>query len=216
MNFEQARFNMVEQQIRTWNVLDTKVLGLLMKIKREDFVSAEYRNIALADSEIPLPGGQKMLCPRLEARLVQELCLDKKDKVLEIGTGSGYLTALLAKLTDFVYTVELNTINKQFALDNLTKCGIKNVSVLGVDGIHGLANKAPFDKICIGGSIETIPEDLKQQLKIGGLLIAICGREPIMQAVLIKKIAENQYKETKLFETWVEPLLNHTAPQFKF
>ena len=116
MDFTTARFNMVEQQIRPWNMFDERVLELLSTIKREDFVQEQYRNLALSDIEIPLPGGQKMLFPRMEARLLQELVLRKRDKVLEIGTGSGYVTALLAKMSDFVYSLEINSQNKQFAL----------------------------------------------------------------------------------------------------
>ena len=121
MDFTTARFNMVEQQIRPWNMFDERVLELLSTIKREDFVQEQYRNLALSDIEIPLPGAQKMLFPRMEARLLQELVLRKRDKVLEIGTGSGYVTALLAKMSDFVYSLEINSQNKQFALENLIK-----------------------------------------------------------------------------------------------
>jgi protein-L-isoaspartate(D-aspartate) O-methyltransferase len=127
MNVEQARFNMVEQQIRPWNVFDEKILSLLSQIKRENFVTEKYHNLAFSDIEIPLPGEQKMLFPRIEARLLQELQLNKKDKVLEIGTGSGYVTALISKMADFVYSVEINSQNKAFAQNNLTHVGIKNV-----------------------------------------------------------------------------------------
>ena len=216
LDFELARFNMVEQQVRPWNVFDEQVLSLLAQIKRENFVSAEYRNLALADLEIPLPGEQKMLFPRVEARLLQELNLTKKDKVLEIGTGSGYVSALLAKLVDFVYTLEINAENKQFALNNLTTAGIKNISLIEGDGIHGLAAKAPFDKIFIGGALTTINDDLKSQLKVGGRLVGIVGTNPLMHAILIEKLAENDYKQTQLFETLIDELVSPTADGFKF
>lgn len=216
MNFEQARFNMVEQQIRPWNMFDETVLGLLGKIKREEFTLPQYRNLALADVEIPLPGQQKMLCPRIEARLLQELHLTKTDKVLEIGTGSGYVTAILAKLTDFVYSLEINNQNKQFALKNLSQAGIKNVSLQEADGIQGLENKAPFDKIFVGGSLYTLTDRLKSQLKIGGRLVGIIGTSPIMHASVIVRTSATEYKQTQLFETYVTELISPTFAAFKF
>lgn len=216
MNFELARFNMVEQQIRPWNVFDEKILKLLGTVKREEFVQEQYRNLALSDVELPLPNGQKMLFPRMEARLLQELTLNKKDKVLEIGTGSGYVTALLAKLTDFVYSVEVDSLNKQFAIDNLVKAGIKNVSVIEADGINGLENKAPFDKIIVSGGVAHINDQLKKQLRVGGRMVAIVGKQPIMHATLIEKVGENEYKETKLFETSVDTLISNSTENFTF
>ncbi len=216
MNFELARFNMIEQQIRPWNMFDEKVLGLLSSIKREEFVEQPLRNLALSDIELPLPGEQKMLFPRIEARLLQELKLRKKDKVLEVGTGSGYVTALLAKLADFVYSLEINAQNKQFAIDNLTRAGIKNVSIIEADGMIGLENKAPFDKIFVGGAMAEISHELKKQLKVGGILVGIEGIAPIMHAVVIEKISDNEYKQTQLFETFVTPLSSAAPSGFKF
>ncbi len=214
MDFNLARFNMIEQQVRPWNVFDERILNLFATINREDFVLAEYRNLALSDIEIPLPGTQKMLFPRIEARLLQELQLKKKDKVLEIGTGSGYVTALIAKLADFVYSLEINPTNYKFAIENLTKVGIKNVSLVEIDGIHGYESKAQFDKIFIGGSIQEINITIKKQLKVGGLLVAVIGDAPIMQAVLIEKISDTEYKQTNLFETHVEQLVSNNTNQF--
>lgn len=214
MDFELARFNMVEQQIRPWKVFDENVMKLLGTIKRENFVQDNYRNLALSDIEIPLPGQQKMLFPRMEARLLQELKLSKKDKVLEIGAGSGYVTALLAKLTDFVYSVESDLNNKNFAINNLTKAGIKNVSVIEGDGSFGLEAKAPYDKIFIGGGVDSINDSFKKQLKVGGLLVAIVGSSIIKEAVLLEKVTENEFIETKLFETFVEQLVNNTHKSF--
>lgn len=216
MNFEQARFNMVEQQVRPWNVFDENVLAMLTNVKREEFVSPEYKAIAFSDVEIPLPGGQKMLFPRVEARMLQELNLSKKDKVLEIGTGSGYVTAMLGKLTDFVYSIEINTKNKEFAVSNLTKAGIKNVSIIEGDGLNGLAAKAPFDKILIGGSLPVIPQTLKQQLKVGGHMVAVIGTKPAMHAVHITRIAENEFIEKQIFETIIDELTGAHQNQFKF
>lgn len=208
MNFELARFNMVEQQIRPWDVFDKNVLTLLSKFKREDFISPEYANLAYSDIEIPLPCGQKMLSPKVEARLIQALDLHKKDKVLEIGTGSGYVTALLAKLADFVYSIEINPTNKQFAVENLTKAGIKNASIIEANGINGLPSKAPFNKILVAGSIDKVDEQLSKQLKMGGILVAIIGEEPTMHATVIKRISDNEYSQTVLFETCAERLIN--------
>ncbi|TXI91766.1 MAG: protein-L-isoaspartate O-methyltransferase [Neisseriales bacterium] len=216
MNFEQARFNMVEQQVRPWNVFDENVLAMLTNVKREEFVSPEYKAIAFSDVEIPLPGGQKMLFPRVEARMLQELNLSKKDKVLEIGTGSGYVTAMLGKLTDFVYSIEINAKNKEFAVSNLTKAGIKNVSIIEGDGLNGLAAKAPFDKILVGGSLPVIPQTLKQQLKVGGHMVAVIGTKPAMHAVHITRIAENEFIEKQIFETIIDELTGAHQNQFKF
>lgn len=216
MNFEQARFNLVEQQIRPWNVFDENILDLISQIKRENFVTAQYRDLALSDIEIPLPGEQKMLCPKIEARLLQGLNLTKKDKVLEIGTGSGYVTALLAKLADFVYSIEINATNKKFAGHNLTKAGIKNVSIIEGDGINGLPPKAPFDKIYVGGSLPEINDNLKDQLKVGGRLVGIIGKTPVMHAVVLEKTSENEFKQTQLFETVVDELINLNLKDFKF
>lgn len=216
MNFELARFNMVEQQIRPWSVFDEKVLNLLGSVKREDFTQPQYATLALSDIEIPLPGEQKMLFPRIEARLLQELKLNKSDKVLEIGTGSGYVTALLAKLTDFVYSIEINAENKQFAVNNLMKAGIKNVSIIEADGLFGMIAKAPYDKIFIGGAVKAIPETIKQQLAIGGSLVAVIGNAPIMEATLVRRVTETKFEEITLFETQLDHLISLSDNKFIF
>ena len=217
MNLNQARFNMVEQQIRPWNVFDDKLLTTELQLNRENFVKPEYRDLAYADIELPLPGGQKMLFPRIETRLLQELQLTKKDKVLEIGTGSGFVTAILAKLSDFVYSIEINDENRQFVINNLSRTGIKNVTVVAGDGNNGMSVKAPFDKIFVGGGVEKVSDLLLQQLAIGGKLVAICGKELIMHAMVIERRSEQNFITTTLFETTAE-LLND-APltnTFKF
>lgn len=217
MNLNQARFNMVEQQIRPWNVFDDKLLTTELQLNRENFVKPKYRDLAYADIELPLPGGQKMLFPRIETRLLQELQLTKKDKVLEIGTGSGFVTAILAKLSDFVYSIEINDENRQFAINNLSRTGIKNVTVVAGDGNNGMSVKAPFDKVFVGGGVEKVSDLLLQQLAIGGKLVAICGKELIMHAMVIERRSEQNFITTTLFETTAE-LLND-APltnTFKF
>jgi protein-L-isoaspartate(D-aspartate) O-methyltransferase len=201
---------MVEQQIRPWNLFDENILNLLHTLKRENFVTTELRNLALSDVELPLPGGLHMLFPRIEARLLQELQLKKTDKVLQIGTGSGYVTALLAKLTDFVYSIEINSQNYQFAVNNLANAGIKNISLIEGDGSKGLATKQPFDKIFIGASVGTVSQEIKQQLKIGGRLVAIEGTAPIMHAVVVTRISEHEFQHQQLFETKLEALINYS------
>ena len=197
-NMEQTRLNMVEQQIRPWDVFNQDILNIFMTLKRENFVPDVYRSIALSDVEIPLPGGGKMLFPRVEARLLQELNLDKHDKVLEIGTGSGYVTAILAKLSGFVYSIEIDETNKKLAMTNLTENGITNVSLNLGNGIDGMPAKAPYDKIFVGGALVEIPDSLKRQLKVGGKLVGFIGTEPIMHAIIIDKISETEFRQTTI------------------
>lgn len=216
MDIEQARFNMVEQQIRPCDIHNEALRELFFKLKREKFVPEQYKQLAFSDLGIPLPGGQKMLHPRIEAMLLQELSVTKTDKVLEIGTGSGYVTALLGRMADFVYSVEIDEKNKQLATQNLTYAGINNVSLIQGNAINGLADKSPFNKIFIGGGLVAIPDSIKQQLKIGGKLIGIVGHRPIMHAVLIERINENNYIQKQLFETDVEYLISENVEQFTF
>ena len=216
MNTEQARFNMIQQQIRPWDVLDPGVLELLSVVKREDFVPAEYRDLAFADVEIPMKAnatpGQKMLAPRVEARMLQELAIRNTDKVLEIGTGSGYMAALLAAKAEFVYSVEIDPELVDFARKNLQRAGVVNVSVDQGDGAHGWKLYAPYDVIVVSGSLPLLPEALLRQLKIGGRLVAIVGAEPSMEAQLVKRVDESAFSTVNLFETVVAPLLNASQP----
>ena len=168
MNIEQARFNMIEQQIRPWEVLDQDVLNLLAIVKRENFVPAAYRNIAFADLEIPLPGGERMLAPKIEARILQELAIHKGETVLEIGTGSGYMAALLAHRGRSVTTVEIAPELADFAKQNLAANGVTNVEVITGDGALGWNQGAPYDVICVSGGLPVIPQEFLEQLKIGG------------------------------------------------
>lgn len=215
-NIEQIRLNMVEQQIRTWDVFCPDILNIFLTLKRENFVPPGHKDIALSDIEIPLPGNQKMLFPRVEARLVQELNLNKNDKVLEIGTGSGFVTAILAKLSAFVYSIEVNEINKKLAMNNLTENGISNVSLTLGNGIEGLVAKAPYDKIFVGGALIEIPDNLKKQLKPGGKLVGFIGRHPIMHAIVMEKISDTEFKQKQLFETDISYLAGEHIQQFNF
>ena len=213
MDFTQARFNMVEQQIRPWHVSEPQLLILLNQLQRENFVPKDYKELAFSDIEIPLPNNQHMLFPRVEARLVQELQIQPQDRILEIGTGCGFVTALLAKLGKFVDTIEINEPNRHLATHNLKHAAISNIKIHagnGLDGIHG----SHFDKIFIGGGVHTIPQELINQLNINGRLVTICGQQPIMYATLIEKQNANFIRETKLFETSVEYLFSDTNNSF--
>jgi len=217
MNIEQARFNMIEQQIRPWDVLDPEVLELLHVVKRENFVPAAHKALAFADTEIPLPGGEMMLAPKIEARLLQDLGLKKHESVLEIGAGSGYLAALLAHKGRHVTAVELSPELKALAEKNLADNGVTNVSVELGNGAQGWTNGAPFDVIVVAGSLPVLPEALLQQLKVGGRLAVIIGQAPAMKAQLITRTGEAGYDTRTLFETNVKPLASALAPsQFKF
>ena len=208
MNYEQARFNMIEQQIRPWEVLDSQVLSLLAVVKREDFVPLAHKALAFADMEIPLvphaKPGQCMLAPRVEARLLQDLNVQKHEKVLEIGTGSGYMAALLAHRAQHVITLEIDPKLASTARENLQKAGIYNAEVLQRDGASllspGAAAQAglngPFDVIVLSGSVAEVPAALLQQLSVGGRLVAIVGDEPMMRATLITRTSDSKFRKT--------------------
>jgi protein-L-isoaspartate(D-aspartate) O-methyltransferase len=210
MNIEQARFNMIEQQIRPWNVLDPAVLKLLSVVRREDFVPPQYRDLAFADLEIPLGGkpGQTMLAPKIEARILQELSLRNADTVLEIGAGSGHMAALLAAKAEFVYTVEIDPALVEMARKNLAQAGVVNVSVDLGDGAEGWPLYAPYDAIVLSGSTPLLPDALLRQLKIGGRLVAIVGEAPAMQVQLVTRTDEDAFSTSIVFETVVAPLVN--------
>ena len=212
MNIEQARFNMIEQQIRPWNVLDSDVLDLLLVVKREDFVPAAYKNLAFVDTEIPLPGGEAMFTPKLEARILQEVGLKKHENVLEIGAGSGYMAALLAFKGRHVTSVEILPELKALAEKNLADNGVSNVTVELGNGAQGWAKGAPFDVIVISASVPVLPEAFMQQIKVGGRILAIIGDAPVMSAHRITRVSETAYDTVKLFETNVKPLVMATTP----
>lgn len=201
MNIEQARFNMIEQQIRPWNVLDQDVLDLLHVVKREQFVPEAYQNLAFADVEIPLPAGGAMFNPKVEARILQELRLKKNEKVLEIGAGSGYMAALMAHMAQHVTAVELSPEVKALAQDNLKKAGIDNVTVVEGNGAAGWEQGAPYDVIVISGGLESLPEAFLKQVKVGGRIAAIVGQAPAMTCEIVTRVSETGYDTVKLFET---------------
>lgn len=211
MNTEQARFNMIEQQIRPWEVLDPSVLSLLSVVRREAYVPEAQRDLAFADVELPLGYGQSMLAPRVEARILQELAIKNTDKVLEIGTGSGYMAALLAAKAEFVYSVEIVPELVEFARANLKRAGVANVSVDLGDGAHGWPLYAPYDVIVLSGSTPVLPETIQQQLRIGGRLVAIVGEAPAMQVKLVTRTGEDAYTAITVFETVAAPLVNAQA-----
>jgi protein-L-isoaspartate(D-aspartate) O-methyltransferase len=201
MNIEQARFNMIEQQIRPWDVLNLGVLELLAVVKREDFVPPEHRGMAFVDTEVPLPNGECMLAPKVEARLLQELAVHKHERVLEIGAGSGYMAALLAHKAQHVTTLEIDPELASLASANLRRSGVTNVTVTTADASQTLPTDGPFDVIVLSGSVAEVPEALLAQLKSGGRLAAIVGDEPVMRAVLIRRNADHALTRTVLFDT---------------
>jgi protein-L-isoaspartate(D-aspartate) O-methyltransferase len=217
MNIEQARFNMIEQQIRPWNVLDQDVLDALVVVKREEFVPAAYKSLAFVDTEIPLPGGEAMFTPKLEARLLQEVQLKKHETVLEIGAGSGYMAALLAHKGRHVTTVDILLELTAMAESNLANAGVTNVTVQHGNGAQGWANGAPFDVIVISGALEVLPEAFLKQVKVGGRIAAIVGQAPVMTANIITRVSETAYDTVKVFETDVKYLRSAETPShFEF
>lgn len=210
MDFEQARFNMVEQQIRTWAVLDQGVLDLLFAVHREDFVAPAYKTIAFADLEIPLGDGERMWTPKMEARVLQELDLKDGESVLEIGTGSGYLTALISKCAGEVVSVEINPRLHAEARTSLASSGIRNVRLERGDGARGWGNEA-YDAIVLTGSTPVLADSWMKQLKPGGRFFAVIGDPPVMTARLMRWTAPGAITHEDLFETVLLPLRN--APQ---
>ncbi|WP_420476048.1 protein-L-isoaspartate O-methyltransferase family protein [Noviherbaspirillum sp. ST9] len=215
MNIEKARFNMIEQQIRPWDVLDMDILNLLTVVKREAFVPAAYKNLAFMDTQIPLGNGEFMFTPKLEARIVQEVAAKKHENVLEIGAGSGYLAALLAHRARHVTTVEIDPELKAFAEHNLSNYGITNVDVALGNGAQGWSNQGtetPYDVIVISGSLPVLPEAFLKQIKVGGRIFAIVGEQPVMSAILVTRVSDTAFDTVKIFETDVTPLREITKP----
>ncbi|MDB5959709.1 MAG: Protein-L-isoaspartate O-methyltransferase [Massilia sp.] len=208
MNIEQARFNMIEQQIRPWNVLDQDVLDSLVVVKREQFVPAAARALAFVDTEIPLGEGQFMFTPKLEARILQEVQLKKHETVLEIGAGSGYMAALLAHKGRSVTTVEINPTLKTMAETNLANAGVTNVTVEAGNGAMGWEKGAPYDVIVISGALEVLPEAFLKQIKVGGRIAAIIGVAPVMSCNIITRVSDTGYDTVKVFETNVKYLVD--------
>jgi protein-L-isoaspartate(D-aspartate) O-methyltransferase len=218
MNTEQARLNMIEQQIRPWEVLDSAVLSVLAAVKREDFVPRAYRSLAFADTEIALPAGQSMLEPKVEARFLQELRVQKHERVLEVGAGSGFMAALLAQQAHQVYTLEIEPELALLARHHLTQAAIGNVQVIEADASQSLDESipsAPLDVIVLSGSVATPPVMLMARLAPGGRLAAVLGEYPVMQAVLFTRRAEQGFSKEILFET-VAPRLRGFADLARF
>jgi len=216
MDIEQARFNMVAQQIRTWDVLDQDVLDLLFAVRREEFVPAAYRILAFADLEIPLPGGDRMWAPKMEARVVQELKLKPRESVLEIGTGSGYLTALLASTGTRVTSVEIDPRLADEAKPKLARAGISGVELAVGDGARGWGT-GTYDAIVLTGSTPVLPDAFVQQLKPGGRVFAVVGDAPAMTARIVHWVAPGSVTTRDLFETVIDPLKNAATPsRFRF
>ncbi|MDD2685750.1 MAG: protein-L-isoaspartate O-methyltransferase [Gallionella sp.] len=212
MNLEQVRFNMIEQQIRPCEVLDTTVLDLLKQVRRENFVQADKKALAFADLEIPLGFGVAMWQPKLEARVVQDLHVRRSDKVLEVGTGSGYLTALLAAVGGHVTSVEIVPELSAQAQKHLATGQIHNVTLAVGDAAQGWGSDS-YDVIVLTGSTPVLPEAFKQALKVGGRLFAIVGDAPAMTARIITRVAEDRYENKNILETVVVPLQNALQPE---
>jgi protein-L-isoaspartate(D-aspartate) O-methyltransferase len=220
MNLELARTNMVEQQIRTWEVLDQDVLDLLYTVPREDFVPAAYRNLAFTDMEIHIGESEKMWPPKMEARVLQELAVKRTDRVLEVGTGSGYLTALLAHRAAHVYSVEIRPALAASGKANIARHGVDNVTLEVADGARGYAKWGPYDIVVLTGSVPVMPRTLLDTLAPGGRAFAVVGDAPAMTAQLITCTSPGTYgtfRTTELFETMLAPLANCEQPsRFKF
>ncbi|HEY3488038.1 MAG TPA: protein-L-isoaspartate O-methyltransferase [Gammaproteobacteria bacterium] len=215
MNYEQARFNMVEQQIRPWEVLDQRVLDVITQTPREDFVPAGYRELAFADTNIPLGHGQVMMIPSVEGRMLQALAVKPTDTVLEIGTGSGYTTACLAKLAQHVDSVDIFPEFIEAARKKLAAHGLNNIALNSGDAANGWQGRQNYDVITLTGSVPVIPEFYKKALTLNGRLFVIVGDTalPIMSAWLVTRAGENQWVQESLFETSIPPLSNVKKPR---
>jgi len=217
MNLEQARTNMVEQQIRTWEVLDQDVLDLLYVVPREDFVPEKHRALAFSDMEIPIGEGERMWQPKMEARVLQELAVRKTDRVLEVGTGSGYLAALLSHRASHVFSVEIKPALAAFGRANLERHGVETVTLEIGDAARGWPGHAPYDVIVLTGSTPVLPRSFAEQLAPGGRLFAVVGEPPAMTARVVVATAQGVWHGTELFETVIAPLVNaEHAPRFRF
>ncbi len=222
-DLERARFNMIEQQIRPWVLMDEDLQQVLSELRREEFVPLAHKALAFADLRIPLTqpaeaalqSGECMLEPRLEARMLNDLRVQASDKVLEVGAGSGFMAALLAHRAQRVVTMEINPELVKMARANLQRAGITNVEVREADGARGLAAEGPFDVIVLSGSVAEVPQALLAQLKVGGRLMAIVGYEPVMRATLTTRTGETTYSTAQPWDT-VAPRLAHFVEPSRF
>lgn len=213
LNFEEARHNMIAQQIQPWNVRDDKVLELIQRIPREDFVPVEFKEHAFTDMNIPLGNGQEMLSPKLEAYILQALKVQEQDKVLEVGTGTGYFTALLASQSRHVVTVDIDGDALKRAQEKLTAHQITNVTFEEGDGAMGWDKQKPYDVIVVTGSLPILPETFQRNLNVGGRLFVVVGDAPAMEALLITRVKDNEWKHEVLLETDIPALINAAQPE---
>ena len=213
LNFEEARHNMIVQQIQPWNVRDDKVLELIQRLPREDFVPAEFKEHAFTDMNIQLSSGQEMMSPKLEAYMLQALQIQDKDKILEIGTGTGYVTALLASQARHVVTVDIDADTQTRAEEKHKAHQITNISYEEGDASLGWEKQKPYDVIAITGSLPVLPEIFQRNLNVGGRLFAIVGDAPAMEALLITRVNDNEWTHQVLLETEIPALINAAKPE---
>jgi len=212
VNFDEARRNMIQRQARPWEVIDQTVLDLIARMNREDYVPAASRNLAYVDMDIPLGHGEVMMAPKLEARLLQELEIDPQDKILEIGTGSGYMAALLANLGREVVSVEIRPEFSAAAGSKLTQHGLRNITLEIGDGARGWDRQQLYNAILITGSLPILPNTFRETLATGGRLIAIVGQHPAMEVKRIRRLDQRSFQEESLFETSIPSLRNAIEP----
>jgi protein-L-isoaspartate(D-aspartate) O-methyltransferase len=212
-DFDQARFNMIEQQVRPWDVLDQRVLDTMNRVPREDFVPERYRSLAFADTNIPLGHDQVMMAPAVEGRMLQALAIRPEDSILEIGTGSGYMTACLASLGQQVTSIDIMSEFTSTAAATLTRHDIGNTSLQTSDAANGIDSDKRYDVIAVTGSLPVLQQQFHRNLNIGGRLFVITGKPPVMEALLITRIDENNWARESLFETSLPPLIHASEPQ---
>lgn len=213
MNFEIARHNMVEQQIRPWNVLDQQSLAILLDIPREEFVPEEFKKLAFSDMQIPLAHGQFMLEPKIEAQILQAVQIKDSDHVFEVGTGSGFLTAVLAKKAKHITSIEIHSELAEMARKNLEPYHFSNVRLETGDGINDYASSHHFDVIICSGALKQIPEKYKEMLNAGGRMFVVTGSDSAMEARLITRVSKDQWSDVVLFETEIDYLINEKCEQ---
>jgi protein-L-isoaspartate(D-aspartate) O-methyltransferase len=217
MNFEQARENMIKQQIRPWEVVDKKTLDLIAEIHREDFIPESYRHLALSDINIPLAHGQITMTPKVEARLLQSLAAQSHEKILEIGTGCGYLTALLAKSGKIVHSIDIHPEFMEHAAPRFKQYGLNNIELRVGDAVRGWPDTGPYDVIVVTGSVPILERYFQEQLNINGRLFVIVGQSPAMDARLITRTGTDEWLTESLFETDLPPLIGAPKPEaFRF
>jgi protein-L-isoaspartate(D-aspartate) O-methyltransferase len=216
MDFEKARFNMIEQQIRPWDVLDPDVLNALRAVKRELFMSAEHQALAFSEVQLPIGFGQVMLEPKIEAKALQAVGVRPGDSILEIGAGSGYMAALLAVRGEWVRTLEIEPQLARLAAENLARNEIDNVIVEEGDGSAGWPDRAPYDVIMVSGAVREVPQALLDQLKVGGRLFVFVGTAPVMKGQLIQNLGEGQFRTSTVFETLAPYLRTAQVESFAF